>query len=110
NLTIGTQKISSKTVQIAISNKSTTADAILTALRLSWPAANGMLVQVKLGGNVVYDIPDIAWSAAGVTLGAGGSQPLVSDTTKLLLKKGTSYTLYLIFQNSAVQDLNLYPS
>ncbi|PYV32834.1 MAG: hypothetical protein DMG09_23545, partial [Acidobacteria bacterium] len=89
---------------------STTADAIMTALRLSWPAANGMLVQVKLGSNVVYDIPDMAWSATGVTLGAGGSQPLVSDTTKLLLKKSTSYTLQLIFQNSAVQDLSQYTS
>ena len=110
SLTIGTQKISSKTVQIAISNKSTTADAIMTALRLSWPAANGMLVQVKLGSNVVYDIPDMAWSATGVTLGAGGSQPLVSDTTKLLLRKNTNYTLQLIFQNSAVQDLSQYTS
>jgi len=110
SLSLGTQKISSKTVQIAISNKSTTADAIMTALSLSWPAANGMLTQVKLDGNVIYDIPDMAWSAAGVKLGEGGSQPLVSDPTKRLLKKATNPQLYLIFQNSAVQDLSQYTS
>jgi hypothetical protein len=108
DLTVSSFKASSKTVQITIADNNKSSDAILSALRLTWPSANGMLVQVKLDSDVVYSTPAIAWSATGVTLGDGGSQPLVATVSNRTISKGTSDVLYLTFQNSVVTDRTKY--
>ena len=108
DLSVSSFKASSKTVQVTILDNNKSSDAILTALRLTWPSANGNLLQVKLDSDGLYSTPAIAWSATGVTLGDGGSQPLVSTVSNRTISKGTSDVLYLTFENSVVTDRNQY--
>jgi len=93
-------EVKDKQVKITLTN-SGTADVILTALALNWPSAtNGKLVQVKLGGDVIYDTPDIAGGTANLT-----TADLVADQSKRKIGKGSSKVLTLVFENNA--DTNL---
>jgi predicted outer membrane repeat protein len=108
DLSIGTVKLSSKVVSIAIYDNNKTSDAVMSALRLNWPSANGKLVSVKLGNYTLYSTTALAWSATGVTLGDGGSQPLVSTASYRTISKASSKVLYLTFANSVVTDRSQY--
>ena len=59
NFTITKKETQGKQVRITIKNNGSVDEAI-SALNLTWPAANGKLQKVKLDGDVVYDKPDIA--------------------------------------------------
>jgi len=63
---------------------------------------------VKLDGDVIHGSTAIAWSAAGVALGEGGSQPLVSDLTKRTIGIGSSRVLRFIFEKETVKDAGQY--
>ena len=78
-------------------------DEIITGVQVSWPAANGNLVQVKLDGDVIYDNPDIAPPSAALTLAQ-----LVADPNKRKIKHGESDVLMFIFQNNADPTLSNY--
>jgi hypothetical protein len=108
DLSVGSFKASTKTVQITIANNNKSSDAIMNALRLTWPSANGNLLSVKLGSSTIYSTPAIAWSATGVTLGDGGWQPLVSTASSRTIAKGSSKVLYFNFANSVVTDRTKY--
>ena len=107
NLSVGVKTAGAKQVAVTVANNAST-DAVLSALSLTWPSANGKLMQVKFDGDIVYDSPDIAWTAGGVTLGAGGSQPLVTDTKKKTIQHGTSDVIYLIFEKNVDTNLSHY--
>ena len=81
-----------------------TANAVLTSLKLSWPAANGKLTQIKFDNDVVYET-DI--SGTSVTLTAA-QLAAASTTAKRTIAKGTSDVLTLVFENNVNKDMALY--
>src|SRR3954471_5365171 len=62
-------------LQLSITNGGS-ASAIITALQLNWPAANGKLQQVKLDTNVIYGNPAVSPPMATLT-----TAKLVADPT-----------------------------
>jgi hypothetical protein len=96
-------EIKDKQVKITIANTGA-ADVFLTDILLNWPSAvNGKLMQVKLGGDVVYDKPDIAGGTAHLT-----TAELVADQNKRKIPKGKSEVLLLIFEKNVDPNLAHY--
>ena len=91
-----------KEVQITITNGAT-VDSVLTALSLTWPAANGKLMQIKLDGDMVYDKPDIAPPTANLT-----AAQLVGDQKKRTIQKNSSDVLHLVFEKNVDTNLSHY--
>ena len=104
SLSVTSKKVDKKQVQIVIKNSSTTADAFLTQLTLTWPqATNGNLLQIKLDGDVLYN------TNLGVSSPANlGVPPLVADQNKRKIGRNSSDTLILIFKNDADPDFTHY--
>ncbi len=90
-------------VKITILN-SGSVDTIVTGLmNVNWPAlTNGKLKQVKLGGDVLYDKPDIATGPVTLT------SQLVADPNKRKIKHGSSDVLTLIFEKNASTTITEY--
>lgn len=90
-------------VKITIQNNGST-DVFLSDVQLTWPAAiNGLLKQVKLDGDVVYDNPDIGGGSAHLTLAQ-----LVADANKRKLQHNSSDVLTFIFEHNADTNLANY--
>jgi hypothetical protein len=102
NLSISLKKTQGKEVQITIANRAT-IDSILTALSLTWPTANGKLMQIKLDGDVVYDKPDIAPPSATLT-----AAQLTGDQKKRTIQRNSSDVLHLIFEKNIDPNLSHY--
>ena len=102
NLSVTLKKPQTKEVQITIANGAT-VDSVLTALSLTWPAANGKLMQIKLDGDMLYDKPDIAAPSANLT-----TAQLVADQNKRTIQKGSSDVLHLIFEKNVDTNLSHY--
>ena len=105
-LAVTDKKVDKKNVKITITNTGT-ADAFLSGLTITWPqAANGNLVQVKLGPNVLYST-----STGGGSLTLTAAQ-LPSDQNKLKIPKGGPggghADLTFVFQNNASTTLSQY--
>lgn len=102
SLSVAKTEVKDKQVKVTLLN-SGFVDEIITGVQVSWPAANGNLVQVKLDGDVIYDNPDIAPPSATLTLAQ-----LVADPNKRKIKHGESDVLIFIFQNNADPTLSNY--
>jgi hypothetical protein len=106
NIVVGDKKVDKKEVRVQLTNKGS-ADAFVTGLAVTWPqATNGNLVQIKLGGDVIYGgpgMPPIGGGSATLT-----SAQLTHDMNKLKLKKGEKQDFKLVFQNNASTNLSLY--
>jgi hypothetical protein len=98
NVITTAKKLATKEVQITVQNTGS-ADAILTAVNLTWPSANGKLMQVKLDGNIVYDSPDILPPSANLT-----TAQLVADPNKRTIKGGLSpapnHVIHFVFEKN----------
>ena len=82
-------------VTIQVTN-STSGTVYLTSLLLNWPSAtNGLLKKVKLGGDVLYDNPDIAGGVANLTAAL-----LVADQNKRKIDKGKTEALTFEFEKN----------
>jgi hypothetical protein len=101
-LVITGKKLDKTEVQITIQNN-TGADVFLSGVQLTWPAVNGKLMQVKVGGGVVYDNPDIAPPSANLTMAQ-----LVADQNKRKIPKGTSVVLHLVFEHNVDKNPGNY--
>lgn len=101
-LAVTKTEVKDKQVKVTIQNNGS-ADVFVTGLQLTWPTANGKLVQVKLDGDVIYDNPDIAAPSANLTLAQ-----LVADQNKRKIGKGSSDVLTLIFERNAASNLSSY--
>lgn len=97
-------EVKGKEVKITLLNAGT-ADAFLTDVQLNWPTSNGKLMQVKLGGSIVYDKPDIAGGTADLT-----TAQLVSDQNKRKIGHGQSMVLDFVFEKNVDPDLGDYAS
>ncbi len=96
---------SAKEVQITLHNGAS-ANAILSALSLTWPTTNGKLMQVKLDGDIIYDSPDIPAPSANLT-----TAQLVADQTKrTIAATGPKSTrvLHLVFEKNADTNMAHY--
>jgi uncharacterized repeat protein (TIGR01451 family) len=102
SLSVTKVEVKDKQVKITILNNGS-VDEFLTAVKASWPAANGKLLQVKLDGDVIYDKPDIPPPSANLTVAQ-----LVADQNKRKINHGTSDVLTLIFEKNADKDLSHY--
>jgi len=74
----------------------------LRACVLNWPAANGKLMQIKLDGDVLYNV-----STAAGPLGLSTAQ-LPSDPNKRKIDHGSSDVLAFIFEKNAATSLAAY--
>jgi len=103
NLSITKWEVKDKQVKITVKNNGT-VDTFLTALtNIQWPSGNGKLTKIKLDGDVIYDNPDIPWTAGGVpTLGV---PPLIADPNKRKIGKGSSDVITFEFERTASTNL-----
>lgn len=101
-LSVTKREVKDKQVKVTILN-SGTADTFVTGLQLSWPAANGKLMQVKLDGDVIYDAPDLLPPSATLT-----AAQLVADQNKRKIQHGQSDVLTLIFEKNADPAFSSY--
>jgi len=86
-----------KNVALTLLNSSTTSGAVLTGLNLTWPAANGQLLQVKFDGDVVYNT-----ATSGTSLSLTQAQlEAASTAAKRTIDKNSSDVMTLVFQNNA---------
>jgi hypothetical protein len=88
---------SSKNVTLTLLNNNKTFDAVLTSLNLTWPAANGKLLQVKFDSDIVYDVDT---NAPSLSL-TKAQLEAASTVTQRTIAKGTSDVMTLVFQNNA---------
>jgi uncharacterized repeat protein (TIGR01451 family) len=95
---------SGKNVVLTLMNNTTTSDAILTALALTWPASNGNLQQVKFDGDVVYNVSS---APPSLTLNTAQLQAASTDA-KRTIAKNSSDTVTLVFQNNADTNMTHY--
>jgi len=93
-LAVTAEKFDKKEVQITVANNGA-ADVVLTAVRLTWPTANGNLLKINMDADVVYDNPDIPPPTATLT-----AAQLAADQNKRTVKKGTSDVFKFSFQNN----------
>ena len=90
-------------LKITIQNNGST-DVFLSDVQINWPSAiNGLLKQVKLDGDVVYDNPDIGGGSAHLT-----TADLVADPNKRKLQHNSSDVLTFIFASNADANLANY--
>jgi hypothetical protein len=102
SITATTYEVKDKQVKITISNTGS-ANVFLEALTLdSWPAANGNLVQIKLDGDVVYNV---ATAAGPISL---TTAQLPSDPNHRKIDHNSRDVYTLIFQNNADANLTHY--
>ena len=94
-------EVKDKQVKITIDNTGS-ADIFLEALTLNWPAANGALTQIKLDGDVVYNVSTAAGPISLTTA------QLVTDPNKRKLNHNASDVYTLIFANNADTNLANY--
>lgn len=97
-LLVESVKLDKKHLDVKIVNGGSAA-AVLSALTLTWPAANGKLTQVKLGADVIYADPDVAAPSVSLTSG-----DFVSDLGKRTIAPGTTGTLRLDFEFNVDTD------
>jgi len=84
-------------VDIVIQND-TAADVFLSGVTVTWPAMNGLLSQVILDGDVVYDNPDLAGPTQTLTLAQ-----LAADQNKRKIQSGTSDVFRLNFTKRSIR-------
>ena len=103
NFTVTQREFKDKQVKITIKNNGN-VDEFVSAVHLTWPAAtNGKLKKVKIGGDVIYDSPDIAGGTADLT-----TAQLVSDQNKRKIKKGETVTVTFEFEKNVSTTLANY--
>jgi hypothetical protein len=102
DLSVTKYEVKDKQVKITIMNSGST-DVILTGLTLTWPSANGKLMQVKLDADAVYSGPAIADGSADLT-----TADLVTDQNKRKINHASSDVYTLVFDKNADADLSHY--
>ncbi|MGQ0553196.1 MAG: SdrD B-like domain-containing protein [Planctomycetota bacterium] len=95
-------RFESKEIHIEIENSSD-EDVFLNALTLTWPASNGKLKQIKLDGDIIYDVPDLSPPSANL-----GPSDFVTDMNKRKISARSSDTLKLIFEKTIDNDPSHY--
>jgi len=70
---------------------------------LNWPTANGKLMKILIGTNVVYDVPDLPPPSATIA-----TAQLVADATKRTLAAGGSAVITLQFEKNADTNASNY--
>jgi hypothetical protein len=93
NIKVGTITVKDRDVKIKLTNTNLTAKATIQSINITWPASNGQLQQIKLGGAVIYDVP-ISISPATITQFKG-------TVDNRSIDKGTTAELKFHFQNNA---------
>ena len=104
DLAVTKTEVKDKQVKITVANNAAN-DVFLSDVLLNWPAANGKLMKVKSGGDVVYDNPDISGGSAHLTLAQ-----LVADQNKRKLGHNSSEVITLEFEHNADPVLANYSS
>jgi hypothetical protein len=99
-LKVTTKQIGAKEVKVTIQNTGTT-DEVINQIQLNWPNINGNLAQVKLGGAIIYDTPDVLPTSVTLTSFAG-------TAAQRTIKHGTNAVLDFVFQNNAGTVLTDY--
>jgi hypothetical protein len=94
NITVGPITVKDRDVKIKLTNTNLTAKATIYSINITWPASNGQLQQIKLGGSVIYDNPDISGPSANITIFKGN----LNDRS---IDKGHTDELKFHFQNNA---------
>jgi hypothetical protein len=95
NITVGPITVKDRDVKIKLTNTNLTAKATILSINITWNTSqNGDLQQIKLGGSVIYDTPDISISPTMITTFKG----TVNDRS---IDKGHTDELKFHFQNNA---------
>lgn len=94
-------EVKDKQVKVTVTNTGTAA-VFLESLTQNWPAANGNLVQIKLDGDVEYNV-----STSGGSISLTTAQ-LPADPNKRKIDHNSSDVYTLIFANNADTNLANY--
>jgi len=101
-LSVTKVEVKDKNVKITVMN-SGSVDEVIDGLKLTWPASNGKLMQVKRDGDVIYDKPDLPPPSADLT-----EANLITDVNKRTIKHAQSDVITLIFEKNASSFLGDY--
>jgi hypothetical protein len=96
-----TYEVKDKQVKITIANTGS-VNVFLEALTLNWPAVNGKLVQIKLDGDVEYNVATVSGPISLTTA------QLPSDPNHRKIDHNSSDVYTLIFEKNADTNLGNY--
>jgi hypothetical protein len=102
DITIGNQTFGSKEVKVDVNNINNTIDAFVTGVHITWPAGNGALKSVKVGGDVIWS-GTINGTSADLLLA-----DLAADAGKRKIAKHSDEDIKFTFANNVTQTLGLY--
>ncbi len=95
-------EVKDKQVKVTILNSGSTTAFVEALSNITWPAANGRLMQIKLDGDVLYNV---ATTSGPLSL---GTAQLPSDPNHRKIDHGSSDVLAFIFENNASTSLSAY--
>jgi hypothetical protein len=95
-------EVKDKQVKVTILNSGSTNAFVEALANITWPAANGKLLQIKLDGDVLYNV-----STAAGPLSLTTAQ-LPSDPNHRKIDHGSSDVLAFIFEKNASTNLAAY--
>ena len=102
DITLGNKTFGSKEVKVDVNNINEDQNAVITGVHITWPAANGALKSVKVGGDVIWS-GTIAGTSANLALG-----DLIADAAKRDIAKHNDADIKFTFANNVTQTLGLY--
>jgi hypothetical protein len=107
-VTYVTTSFKAKEVDIQFNNGPADDDIITAITNLNWPAADGKLLKIQLGGDVIYDAGPAGIASGPLSL---TTAQLIADANKRTIKKGEKGDhgiVKLIFQNNVSTNTALY--